>query len=43
MASLTKITWKKRNARDAKLLEKRQRRLKAADKKALNKKLAAKK
>lgn len=33
MASLTKITWNKRNARDAKLLKKRQRRLKAAQKK----------
>jgi len=43
MASLTKITWNKRDARDAKLLKNRQKRLKSADKKALAVKTAAKK
>ncbi len=34
MASLTKITWKKRDGRDAKLLKNRQKKLKAKQKKA---------
>lgn len=38
MSSLTKVTWAKRNARDAKLLKKRQKKIRRGNRKKATKK-----